>query len=446
MKLILLSGGSGQRLWPLSNDIRSKQFIKLLRSSDGKMESMVQRVWGQLEKTDLHHQAYIATGKSQVGILQNQLGMEIPLIIEPSRMDTFPAVALAAAYLFSEKKVDLDEVVIVLPVDPYVEDGFYKKLFELEKYLIEEKTDIALLGVKPSFPSEKYGYIVPTNSNADNPWLYVSAFKEKPSEATAKELIDSGALWNCGIFAFKLGYLLSILNKMDVIPEFNKMTGIYNDLPKISFDYEVVEKAKNIIVVPYDGQWKDLGTWNTITEEMGERVIGRGTLEHSPNTHIVNELDIPTVVLGIENAVVISSPDGILVADKSLSPKIKGYIPQDIDRVMYEERHWGMSKTLEYRKVDGQEEILTKRILIRKDKNISVHYHKCRREIWTILHGECEILLGNEKLILSSGDTLKIMPNIIHSIRALTDLEFIEIQCGSELTEEDVYRISLEWL
>ena len=126
MKLVLLSGGSGKRLWPLSNDARSKQFLKMLENDNKELVSMVQRVWGQITSNELSDSSYIATSKSQIEIMQSQIGSDVPLIVEPERRDTFPAIALAATYLYSYKNVGLDEVIAILPVDPYVENHFFE--------------------------------------------------------------------------------------------------------------------------------------------------------------------------------------------------------------------------------------------------------------------------------------------------------------------------------
>ncbi len=149
MKLILLSGGSGKRLWPLSNDSRSKQFLKVLKNNNDEMQSMVQRVWGQLKNLGIENDAVIATSKSQVDMINNQLGNDVPIIIEPERRDTFPAIALAASYLYSKEHVDLNEVVGVLPVDPYVENSFFERLLDLEKALSSSNADLGLMGVTP---------------------------------------------------------------------------------------------------------------------------------------------------------------------------------------------------------------------------------------------------------------------------------------------------------
>lgn len=217
MKLILLSGGSGKRLWPLSNESRSKQFLKILPYSDNELESMVQRLWRQLKANQLVDASFISTSKAQVDIIQSQLGTEVPLIIEPERRDTFPAIALASTYFYSTIGVSLDEVITVMPVDPFVENQFFDKVKDLEDVIAQSDKDIALIGVNPTYPSTKYGYIIPDKDKMDHEQLQtfikVKAFKEKPSEDQAQRLIEQHALWNCGVFAFKLGYMIHQLEK-----------------------------------------------------------------------------------------------------------------------------------------------------------------------------------------------------------------------------------------
>lgn len=217
MKLILLSGGSGKRLWPLSNEVRSKQFLKLIHNPDGEKETMVQRVWRQLAACDWPHQVYISTGKAHVDLIQSQLGMGVPLIIEPEKRDTFPAIALAATYLHSCEGVDLHEVVTIMPVDAYVEEPFMERIKDLEEVIHRSGANLALIGVTPTYPSTKYGYIVPQeafDSNPMNPpYQPVKHFKEKPSMEQAQRLLEKQALWNCGVFSFRLGYVIGELQK-----------------------------------------------------------------------------------------------------------------------------------------------------------------------------------------------------------------------------------------
>ncbi|WP_040207171.1 sugar phosphate nucleotidyltransferase [Neobacillus jeddahensis] len=445
MKLVLLSGGSGKRLWPLSNDTRSKQFLRVLESKNIEKQSMVQRVWGQLETVGLSGSSVIATSKMQRDMIHNQIGMDVPLIIEPERRDTFPAIALAASYLFSCQNVSEDEVVVVLPVDPYVDDNFFEKVKELEKVLLESNADLALVGVKPTYPSSKYGYIVPKEAVEGDQYFTVNHFTEKPSEEKAQTLIDLHALWNCGVFAFKLKYLIDILVEKDLPLDYEQLSSQYTKLPKISFDYEVVEKANHIVALPYEGYWKDLGTWNTLTEEMATSQIGKGVLSDSVNTHLINELDIPVTVLGLKDIVVAASPDGILVSDKASSPKIKELIGGFEQPPMYEERIWGWSRVLDYAKYEDGNEMVTKRICIHEGKNSSYHYHNLRDEVWTIVRGEGELALDDYITRVKAGDIVHLPAGKKHGIKAFSELEFVEIQTGVGISDEDFTRLYFEW-
>ncbi|WP_445491756.1 sugar phosphate nucleotidyltransferase [Niallia sp. 03133] len=446
MKLVLLSGGSGKRLWPLSNDARSKQFLKVLEDDNKKLYSMVQRVFSQLKKVNLDQSTVIATSKSQVEMLQNQLNLEVPLIVEPSRRDTFPAIALASVYLYSELNIDLEEVVGVLPVDPYVDDHFFKRITDLEMLLDETNADIALMGVKPTYPSSKYGYIVPKNSQETNNYINVAHFLEKPTPDKAKLLINQSALWNCGVFAFKLGYIISKVKALGLPLDYQKLSNQFEKFQKISFDYEVVEKTANIVALPYEGYWKDLGTWNTLTEEMGTNLLGKGIIsEDSTNVHLINELDIPVTVLGSNNLIVAASPDGILVSDKDASPRIKELIGQFDNRPMYEERRWGWYKVLDYTKFEEGIETLTKRICIKKGKNLSYQQHYHRSEVWTVIKGSGEFVLNDQLFQINTGDVLEVPIAAKHAIRAITEIEIIEVQRGSQLIEEDIIRLETDW-
>lgn len=457
MKLILLSGGSGKRLWPLSNDSRSKQFLKVLPSPDGGLESMVQRVWRQLKQAGLDGAAYISTSKSQVDVLQSQLG-DVPMIVEPERRDTFPAIALAAVYLYSHQNAALNETIVVLPVDPYVGDDFFAKIKTLEARLHETDANIALMGVKPTHPSEKYGYIVPLKGEEpreqteqdkrerDLPCLKVSHFIEKPRRDKAEALIARDALWNCGVFAFRLEYLVNMLIRLGLPIQYDEMLKQYHRMPRISFDYQVVEQETKVIAVPFAGAWKDLGTWNTLTEEMAGSQIGKGIIaEPCVNSHLVNELEIPIVLAGVDHVVVAASPDGILVASKEASPAIKDIVQVLEQRPMYGERRWGWYKVLDFGITKEGRQVLTKRLCIYAGKHLSYQTHAKRDEIWTIIAGRGEFVLNERVMKVGTGDVLHIPAGARHSIRAEQHLEIIEVQTGTWLAEEDIERLAMDW-
>lgn len=450
MKIVLLSGGSGKRLWPLSNDSMSKQFLKVLKNEqDEQLESMLQRVWKQLQSVNLHESSFISTNKTQVDMVLSQIGSDAPLIIEPHRGDTFPAIALASVYLYSNLQTSPDEVVCVLPVDPYVENNYFKQVKALDKLVQESGATIALMGGTPVYPSEKYGYIIPEKRISETehpPYLKVRSFVEKPSAKQASTLIKQGALWNLGVFAFKLNYMIALLQSKGLPVDYVELEKIYDKLPKISFDYEVVEKADRVIVVPYDGTWKDLGTWNTLTEEMDTHQLGKVMIsENTKNTHVINELDIPVVVIDVSNIVVASSPQGILVSDKGASHKIKDIMKNEQERPMYEERRWGWYQVLNFSNISDNLLSLTKKIVIDAGKNISYQSHLKRSEVWIILSGVGEFALDGKLTEVKQGDILKIPTGAKHGIKAISTLEIIEVQMGEELVEEDITRLYMTW-
>ncbi len=450
MKIILLSGGSGKRLWPLSNNTRSKQFLRVLNDKDQGLESMIQRVWRQIKLVEMVDSTFIATSKDQVDIINNQLDCSTPLIIEPSRRDTFPAVSLACTYLSSIKKVDMREVICVVPADPFVELEFFEKIKEMEDIVDRSEAELTLIGVKPKYPAENYGYIVPKSNlmqdKNQNQCIEVKCFIEKPEKERAKQLIKEHALWNCGVFAFKLGYLISLLKERQYPTSFKELVQNYDRLPNRSFDYEVVEKAKKTIAVPYFGCWKDLGTWNTLTEEMDTNILGKGIIsDDSTDSYLINELNIPVVVQGLSNVVVASSPDGVLVTDKFASNRIKESIKTIEQRPMYEEKRWGWYRVLDYIRHAENKETLTKRIKVFKGKSLSYQMHAKRSEVWAIISGEGDFALNGVIHHVKQGDVLHIPTGAKHGIKACTDLEFIEIQTGSELVEGDIVRIFMTW-
>ncbi|GIQ70785.1 mannose-1-phosphate guanylyltransferase [Xylanibacillus composti] len=431
MRIILLSGGSGKRLWPLSNDARSKQFLKLLRNDAGRLESMVQRVWSQLKAAGLSESAVIATSPTQIDMIRSQIGQQVPIIAEPTRRDTFPAIALSVAYLHTVLQADRDEIVVVLPVDPYVDASFFEQVKRLAELLPESGAAIGLMGAVPTVPSTKYGYIVPDRDEPRKTRYYrVSHFMEKPDEATATKLLDMGALWNCGVFAFRLGYLLDAMERKGLPASYGMLRDVYPTLRKISFDYEVLEREKRLIVLPYDGDWKDLGTWNTLTEEMGSMVIGKHVKTHGcSNTHVINELTIPILVLGIDNAVVAASPDGILVTDKAVSPKLKDYL-EDTREPMYEERRWGWFRVLDSRKQPDGQGAMTMLIALEEGQLLRYRRNLDRHEAWTVIKGKGILTLNGEQVVVEQGRTFEVAAGAGYALRAEEEMECICVQTG----------------
>jgi mannose-1-phosphate guanylyltransferase len=430
MNIVLLSGGSGKRLWPLSNDIRSKQFIKIFKKEDGSYESMVQRVYRQIKKVDSDATVTIATSKTQVSSIHNQLGEDVGISIEPCRRDTFPAIALATAYLVDVQGVSPDESVVVCPVDPYVQDDYFEAIKALSDQADKGEANLVLMGIEPTYPSEKYGYIIPKDSEEVS---VVDTFKEKPTVDVAKEYISQGALWNGGVFAYKLSYVLNKAHELIDFKDYNDLYEKYDTLTKISFDYAVVEKESKIQVMRFNGEWKDLGTWNTLTEAMEESVIGKGVLnDKCKGVHIVNEMDVPVLAMGLTDVVISASPEGILVSDKEQSSYIKPFVDGFEQQIMFAEKSWGY-----YQVIDVEKGSMTIKVTLNPGHSMNYHSHENRDEVWTVISGTGRTVVDGVETKVAPGDVIRMPIGTKHTIYADTELKLIEVQIGESISVHD---------
>lgn len=436
MHIILLSGGSGKRLWPLSNDIRSKQFIKIFKTEHG-YESMVQRVYRQITEVDQNATVTIATSKAQVSSIHNQLGDAVGVCVEPCRRDTFPAIALATAYLHDIKGVSPEEPVVVCPVDPYVNNDYFEALKKLSDLAAQGGANLSLMGIEPTYPSEKYGYIIPETSDFVSK---VKTFKEKPDTQTATEYIAQGALWNGGVFAYKLHYVLDRAHELIDFTDYQDLYSKYEMLTKISFDYAVVEKEPKIQVMRFAGQWKDMGTWNTLTEAMEDASIGKAILNDAcQNVHVLNELDVPVLCMGLKDVVVSASPEGILVSDKEQSSYIKPFVDAIDQQIMFAEKSWGSFHVL-----DVEDESMTIKVTLNPGHSMNYHSHSRRDEVWTVISGTGRTIVDGMEQPVQAGDVVTMQAGCRHTIIADTELKLIEVQLGKEISVHDKQKFPLE--
>lgn len=424
MQVIILSGGSGKRLWPLSNEVRSKQFIRLFQNEDsGEYESMVQRIYRQLKSANPKAEITIATSSTQVSAIKNQLGDKVSICVEPSRKDTFPAIALATLYLKDIKKINKDEAVVVCPVDPYVDLSYFENLCTLASMVEEKQCNIALMGMVPTYPSEKYGYIIPENTKGISK---VNCFKEKPTQDIAKSYIEKGALWNGGVFSFTLDYLSKITEKLLGYNSYKSLYRHYDKVKKISFDYAVVENESEIEVLRYDNQWKDIGTWNTLAEVMPSKTFGNVVVDEScNNTNVINTLNIPVLCMGTNNLIITASNDGILVSDRHQSSFIKSHVEKFDQQIMFAEKSWGSFTVL-----DVQPNSMTIKIQLTKGNKLRYHIHEHRDESWNIISGEGTVIIDDIAQDVKSGDIINLPHGMIHTVIAKTELSIIEVQTG----------------
>ena len=447
MNIILLSGGSGKRLWPLSNNIRSKQFIKLFKkpgcavnegaASDDSYESMVQRVYRQIKTVDKDATVTIATSKSQVSAIHNQLGNDVGISVEPCRRDTFPAIALATAYLHDVKGVSKDEAVVVCPVDPYVNEDYFvalKKLWELAQL---GTANLVLMGIQPTYPSEKYGYIIPVTSDTVSK---VSTFKEKPDAVTAQKYIGQGGLWNGGVFAYRISYVLERAHQLLDFSDYADLFSKYETATKISLDYAVAEHEPDISVMRFNGEWKDLGTWNTLTEAMEENIVGDARLNDTcSNVHVINELGIPVLAMGLRDVVISASSEGILVSDKEQSSYIKPFVDAIDQQVMFAEKSWG-----HYRVLDVEEDSMTIKVTLNSGHRMNYHSHEKRDEVWTVISGTGRTVVDGMEQPVKAGDVITMAAGCKHTVIADSKLQLIEVQLGKDISVNDKHKYELE--
>ncbi|WP_214690374.1 MULTISPECIES: sugar phosphate nucleotidyltransferase [unclassified Exiguobacterium] len=433
MKILLLSGGDGKRLWPLSNNSNAKQFIRLLPSRGGTKQSMLERVYNQLKTQDLDTNAFIITNVQQKDCVIHQVGTDTNIISEPTRRDTFPAIVLGASYL-NEQHVPLDETVLVMPVDAYVDLRFFEYFPQVDEAVQANDDALHLIGVTPLHPTSKYGYIVPDETAQMSS---VRLFQEKPTVDVAEQLIGQGALWNCGIFACKLHLLLDELAERNLPTTYSDLTSRYDELEKTSFDYAVVEHAESVFVHRYDGDWKDLGTWNTLTEEMTSTTHGQVELFESTNTHVINELNLPLIGIGLEDLVVAVNADGILVSKKEATPQLKDYLASSDDYPKFKWKRWGQSEVIHHETLADGHHSVTRRMLVQAGKELSYHYHEETDAIWTILQGTAIVTIDGESFEVRPTNAISIQRGKAHMLKASETVILIEVQYSLKYMNND---------
>ncbi|MBQ9328013.1 MAG: mannose-1-phosphate guanylyltransferase [Solobacterium sp.] len=419
MRMILLCGGGGKRLWPISNNVHSKQFIRLFDDGNGGYRSMLERVIGEIHEIDPDIQVTIASGRIQTEEVRSQLGYDVSMTEEPSRRDTFPAISLAASYLKDHDRVDPEEPVVIFSVDSYADHSFYESLFELGKIVESGRSNLVLMGIEPDEPSEKYGYIIPAS---EDPVSDVKEFKEKPDRSTATRYIEQDhALWNAGVFACRLNYLLKRAERVFGNSSYSYLVQHYPELKAVSFDYAVVERESSISVLRYHGKWADAGTWNNIANLLGNATVGQVVRDNScRNSLIVNHLDIPVLAIGVHDMVVAAGRDGILVCSKDKESLLK----ERVDDVWFEPRVIGKrygGKEVLYRSDHSETSLLT----VKAGSSVTIKTDVGVRKTLTVLHGAGEAMKPGTIFTIQDGEKWQ--------INADTDIELIETMIEFEI-------------
>jgi mannose-1-phosphate guanylyltransferase/mannose-6-phosphate isomerase len=448
MKTIILCGGKGTRLWPLSREQLPKQFIKIFDNN-----SLFQKSIERAKLFSNEEEIFIVTNEEYKFLVFDELkemGVEIPeknIILEPSAKNTLPAIYSGIKNI-SEIYGECN--VAVLPSDHIVDaNEEYIRAFKTgEKFA---NSGLVIFGIKPSSPHTGYGYIKLGEEVETNKCFKVGEFKEKPDKEKAKTYIKEGYLWNSGMFIFNTKIFTENVKKLapEIYNAFeNKdIDEIYKKIPEISVDYGIIEKAKDVFVVPLKTLWNDLGSFDVIYEiyekdENKNAIKGECiSIDSSKNLVITKRL---TALIGVENLNIIDADDALLISKKGEAQKVKEIFKilknrnderAITDRTSY--RPWGQYTVLE----EG-ERFKIKHIIVRPKKRLSLQMHYHRSEHWIIVRGTAKIVVDGKEMFLRNGESTFIPAGITHRVEnpGKVDLEIVEVQIGEYLGEDDIER------
>jgi mannose-1-phosphate guanylyltransferase/mannose-6-phosphate isomerase len=454
---IILVGGSGKRLWPLSRESMPKQFVPLL----GK-QSTFQQTLQRVSDRSLFNRPVIATNESYRFMAEAQakeLDIEIEILVEPSRRDSGPAIAAAAAYARSQGA----KAVLALASDHLV-IGMQEFLAACREGLAAvEKGGIVTFGIPPTEPKTDYGYIRPGTEKI-GPVMKVAAFVEKPDAKTALRYIAEGLLWNSGNFLFPPALLLAEMARFEptmaaaaeeaVAKATRKDIAVFLDkdafekAPAKSIDYAVMERTDKAWVVPARFRWSDLGTWDALldvgsADSAGNVTEGPVELDHVRNSYVRSDGPL-TAVIGVEEVVVVAMGDAVLVGHRDNLPRLKDVVQRMSDgkhkaatehTVMH--RPWGS-----YQDIDRGERFRAKRLTVKPGGKLSLQSHSKRAEHWVVVKGVAEVVLDGRILTLHENESTYIPIGGVHRLSNPGNelLEVVEVQTGDYLEEDDIVR------
>lgn len=452
MKSIILVGGSGQRLWPLSRDLYPKPLLKLhgnknFLQNTFELASLILPPKNILTITNVKH-------STDTELQLKELYSSPVVISEPIAKNTAAAVAAAVTFLNSEK----DEVLIFIPCDFTVEDrdAFVETIKKAKS--LANKGYICAVGTKPTFPETGYGYIKAGKELKNG--RKIEQFKEKPSLEVAEEYVkDGNYFWNCGIYIAKRSVFLEAFNEHapeiisgmneDMFDKNNKIKySYYENLPSISIDYAVIEKAKNLAMVELETNWLDFGSWKSVydnseKDSKGNVIHGNVITNDVKNSFVHSEKEL-VAVSGVSDVVVIETEDAILVCDKKESQKINKIVKilkEKKDEVVNTHktvfRPWGF-----YTCLNKGEGWLTKIITVSAGHKLSLQSHNYRSEHWVVLDGKATVIMDDKQYELEKTQCIDIPINAKHSLQNLTDkpLKILEVQKGEYISEDDIIR------
>jgi len=453
---LILAGGSGARLWPMSRELYPKQLLKL--NSDN---SLLQNTFLRLQKLTSAQNIITITNTKHQSDIRMQLGQlsgePVQILSEPSAKNTAPAIAMGVDYSL---KFNPDAIFLVMPSDHLIVDdekftSTVKKGYELAK-----NGNIVTFGITPSFADTGYGYIKAENSLSDFAFR-VDEFKEKPDEKTAQEYVDSGIYyWNSGIFMFKGSVILQEIEKycpdisraLATLEYSNSTPSVsfesFEKMPSISIDYAVMEKSDKIALLPLESDWNDLGSWQSIYDtshkDALENVISGNVINVDSQNSLLYSSSKCLATVGLDNVVIVETEDAILACDKNRTQDVKKVFDElkkqgsdlsKIHKTVF--RPWGF-----YTCIEGGEGYLIKKIQVSPQQKLSIQMHNHRSEHWVVISGRAKVVLENDEYMLDAGQSIDIPLQAKHSLQNPFEepLSIIEVQKGDYIAEDDIVR------
>tara|TARA_B110000008_G_scaffold279993_1_gene330419 strand:+ start:25078 stop:26481 length:1404 start_codon:yes stop_codon:yes gene_type:complete len=456
---VILSGGSGTRLWPLSRSEYPKQFLSLFNNNTLFQDTIIRlpiEAENPLIICNENHRFIVAEQLRQIGKKNHAI------ILEPTGKNTAPAVTLAALRLIEDFN---DPILLVLSADHVIQniDDFHRIILSSEN--LAESGKLVTFGISPTRPETGYGYIETKNTNTSD-YYDIKSFKEKPQEALAKDYINSGKyFWNSGMFMFKASAYLKEINNyapeiltackksllsINYDSDFIRLTGDeFFKCPSKSIDYAIMENTKDAVVVPMDVGWSDVGSWSTLhsvkNKDLNNNVSEGNVILNNVHNSYIYSTNRLTSVIGLSNIIVIDTQDALLIVDRNSDQKIKKIVEKlknenrresEAHRKVF--RPWGY-----FDLIDSGDGFQVKRIMVNPRSKLSLQKHKFRSEHWVIISGSAIITCGKKVFELVENQSTYIPQGIVHRLENQnnTPLEIIEIQSGSYLGEDDIIRL-----
>jgi len=458
MKTLILAGGKGTRLWPLSRELMPKQFIKLFDD-----RSLFQRTVERALLFSKPSEIFVVTNEAyRFRILDDlrELGIEIPeenILLEPIAKNTLPAILWATLKIEEDFG---DSVVAVLPSDHVIDaNEAYQGAFEKAEELA--KTHLVTFGIKPTRPHTGYGYIKPGERIGELGYR-VAEFKEKPDLETAKRYVENGYYWNSGMFAFSTSVFIEEVRRhapevWEAFEEGGDIEEVYRRVPEISIDYGVMEKTDKAAVVPLNTFWSDLGSFDAIYEVLEKDEDGNAVKVSGHRAEYINLSSRRNLVMtkrltatiGVEDMIIVDTDDALLIAHRGEAQKVK-----EVFKILKEEnderalihrtayRPWGSYTVLE----EG-ERYKIKRLTVLPGKKLSLQMHYHRSEHWVVVRGTAKVVVGDREILLRPGESTFIPAGVKHRLEnpGRVVLEVIETQIGEYLGEDDIVRFDDEF-